>query len=587
MFKNVLKKHPHIAAVVLFFLFSFALLLPQIWTRAVVTGDDVVFHFNRFYDAAMQIKTGDFSYMMSLHGYQQSGRIVNALYGPYLAYLQGALVLLAGTWYRYQLLSNLLLGTLSATSLYFLMREVRVRYSFSVVLSMFFVTTYSIQYWWVAQGFSSWGVAVFPLCLIPAVRFLRTGKVPIFLMAGAVGLMLQIHMLSAFFLILAYALLFFIGWIKSQEKWKIVKDVALSVGLFLILTVNIWFPLLYVNAGNELVAPFINKKFIQSTVTWSKVNFLYFPYSLPIFFVLSAYFMMKKWKKQSVVLGGLSLTFLIFFIFSTNAFPWQFFAGKGIGLVDLIQFPFRFFLYANALLLTVVGMQLTKFAVRKKLFLGLTTLSTLIGVSFAWQQYNQAIQNQYNKPDFLQDMLHTTLYGTTEELRASLHSQDLGEFIRLAQKSTPDYVPKLSDKADNVRVINEAKSRYDRYRDQIILPNQQFSKRVNGDSLEISWSANQSEEIQIPIVVYRDSELVLNGQKLGKSDYYLSTIGVPTVTGKVGQNQLILSYKQQWWLLPVIVISLISWLAWLTYYVTTYRSATLLSLEAFYEKNQF
>lgn len=211
----------------------------------------------------------------------------------------------------------------------------------------------------------------------------------------------------------------------------------------------------------------------------------------------------------------------------------------------------------------------------------------MIGVSFAWQQYNQAIQNQYNKPDFLQDMLHTTLYGTTEELRASLHSQDLGEFIRLAQKSTPDYVPKLSDKADNVRVINEAKSRYDRYRDQIILPNRQFSKRVNGDSLEINWSANQSEEIQIPIVVYRDSELVLNGQKLGKSDYYLSTIGVPTVTGKVGQNQLILSYKQQWWLLPVIVISLISWLAWLTYYVTTYRSVTLLSLEALYEKNQF
>ncbi|HEM5272758.1 TPA: hypothetical protein U1352_000119 [Streptococcus suis] len=575
MLKKLLKKHPDIVAVTVFFLFSLTLLLPQILTKAVVTGDDIVFHYNRFYDTAMQIKSGDFSYIMSLHGYQQSGRIVNALYGPYLAYLQGALLLLAGTWYRYQLLSNLLLGVLSATSLYFLMREVKVRYSLSVGLSMFFVTTYSVQYWWVAQGFSSWGVALFPLCLIPAVRFLKTGKVPIFLMAGAVGLMLQIHMLSALFLILAYAILFSIGWLKSQDKWNVMKDVLFSVGVFLILTVNIWLPLLYVNATNELAAPFINKKFIQSTVTWSKAYFLYFPYSLPIIFATFLYFMLKKWKKQSVILRGLTLTFLVFFIFSTNLFPWQLFAGKGIGLVDLIQFPFRFFLYANALLLTIVGLQLTDYEVRKKLFLGLTILSTIIGVGFTWDQYNQAVNDQYNKAEFLQDMLHTTLYGTTEELRASLHSKNLGEFVQLAQKSTPDYVPVLSEKEENVRAVNEAKSRYDRYRDQIILPNQQFNKQVFGDSLKISWSANQSEEIQIPIVIYRDSELTLNGKRLGKMDYYLSTIGVPTVTSKKGQNTLVLSYKQQWWLWPVIFISLTGWLLWLIYYIFSYRKSNL------------
>ncbi|HEL9597849.1 TPA: hypothetical protein U0J99_000332 [Streptococcus suis] len=575
MLKHLIKKHPNIVAVTAFFLFSIILLLPQILTKSVVTGDDIVFHYNRFYDTALQIKTGDFSYMTSLHGYQQSGRIVNALYGPYFAYLQGGLLLIAGTWYRYQLLSNLLLGVLSAGSIYFLMREVKVRYSLSVGLSMFFVTTYSIQYWWVAQGFSSWGAALFPLCLIPAVRFLKTGKVPIFLMAGAVGVMLQIHMLSALFLILAYAILFLIGWLKSQDKWNVVKDVLFSVGIFLILTVNIWFPLLYVNATNELAAPFVNKKFVQSTVTWSKAYFLYFPYSLPIIFATSLYFIVKKWKKQSATLRSLTLTFLVFFIFSTNLFPWQLFAGKGIGLVDLIQFPFRFFLYANALLLTIVGLQLTEFDVRKKLFLGMTILSTMIGIGFTWHQFNQAVNNQYNDAEFLQDMLHTTLYGTTEELRASLHSENVGEFVQLAQKSTPDYVPVLSDKEENVRAVNEPKSRYDRYRDQIILPNQQFAKQVLGDKLEISWSASQSEEVRVPIVVYRDSELTLNGKQLGKSDYYLSTIGVPTVTSQPGQNTLILSYKQQWWLSPVIIISLTGWLVWSMYYGFIYRKSNL------------
>ncbi len=130
-------------------------------------------------------------------------------------------------------------------------------------------------------------------------------------------------------------------------------------------------------------------------------------------------------------------------------------------------------------------------------------------------------------------------------------------------------------KEENVRAVNEAKSRYDRYRDQIILPNQQFNKQVFGDSLKISWSANQSEEIQIPIVIYRDSELTLNGKRLGKMDYYLSTIGVPTVTSKKGQNTLVLSYKQQWWLLPVIFISLTGWLVWLIYYIFAYRKSNL------------
>ncbi len=92
----------------------------------MVTGADLIFHYNRFYDAAMQMKE-NFSYIISLYGYQQSGRIVNALW--VILPIYKALVLLSGTWFRYQILSNLLLGTLSATSLYLLMREVKVKYA--------------------------------------------------------------------------------------------------------------------------------------------------------------------------------------------------------------------------------------------------------------------------------------------------------------------------------------------------------------------------------------------------------------------------------------------------------------------------
>ncbi|HEM6310078.1 TPA: hypothetical protein U2C79_001685 [Streptococcus suis] len=575
MFKNMLKKHPHLVAIGLFVGFSLLLLVPHLLTKGMVTGADLIFHYNRFYDAAMQMKEGNFSYIISLYGYQQSGRIVNALYGPYFAYLQGALVLLSGTWFRYQILSNLLLGTLSATSLYFLMREVKVKYAHSILLSMFFVTTYSIQYWWATQGFTSWGVALFPLCLIPAVRFLQTNKVPIFLMAGAVGIMLQVHMLSTLFLVIAYGILFLIGWWKSEQKMKIIGQVALSVGIFLLLTINIWLPLIYINATNTLVPPFVNKKFVLNTVTWLKTAFLYYPYPLPLFFGTYLYFLVKNWKKQSLVLGGLALTYAVFLILSTNLFPWQLFAGKGITLVELIQFPFRFFLYANALLLAVVGVQVSGLSEKmQKIFSGLTVISLLVSVGFLWNESYKEINGHYYSDTFLQKRIHTTLYGTTEELRASFYSKDLGEFIRIAQKSTPDYVPDLSEKTGHL-TNEESDNTYFTYRDQVILPNQDFTKEVDGDQLVVTWTASEAEETAVPVIVYQDSQLILNDTVLDRGDMMLSTIGVPTVTSQPGQNTLILSYKQQWWLLPVIAISLTGWLVWSMYYIFIYQKSNL------------
>ncbi len=586
MFKNTLKKHPHLVAISLFVGFSLLLLVPHIVTRGMVTGADLIFHYNRFYDAAMQMKEGNFSYIISLYGYQQSGRIVNALYGPYFAYLQGALVLLSGTWFRYQILSNLLLGTLSATSLYLLMRELKVNYWHAISLSMFFVTTYSIQYWWATQGFTSWGVALFPLCLIPAVRFLQTKKVPIFLMAGAVGLMLQVHMLSTLFLVIAYGIIFLIGWMKSHQKLKIIRDVVFSVGIFLLLTINIWLPLIYINGTNTLVPPFVNKKFVLNTVTWLKTAFLYYPYPLPLFFGIYLYFLVKNWKKQSVVLAGLALTYAVFLILSTNLFPWQLIAGKGITIVELIQFPFRFFLYANALLLAVVGVQVSGLSEKlQKIFSGIIVVSLLIGAGFLWRESFKEIEGHYYSDTFLQKRIHTTLFGTTEELRVSFHSNDLGEFIQLAQKSTPDYVPHISEKSGNI-TNEESDNTYFTYRDEVILPNQSFDKQVDGNRLVITWTANEAEDTAIPIIVYQDSQLVLNHQVLNREDIKLSTIGVPTVKSQKGQNSLVLSYKQQWWLLPVIAISLMGWGLWLCYYMAFYRKSKLLKLRIYNETNQ-
>ena len=68
----------------------------------MILGSDSIFHFNRFYDTSQQIKNLDFHYFISLYGFQESGRIINALYGPLFAYFQGILVLISKNWFTYQ-----------------------------------------------------------------------------------------------------------------------------------------------------------------------------------------------------------------------------------------------------------------------------------------------------------------------------------------------------------------------------------------------------------------------------------------------------------------------------------------------------
>ena len=72
--------------------YSFAVLLvtPQLFTRKVILGSDSIFHYNRFYEAAMQLKMVTFLTFLSLYGFQQSGRIVNALYGPFCLFTRRA-----------------------------------------------------------------------------------------------------------------------------------------------------------------------------------------------------------------------------------------------------------------------------------------------------------------------------------------------------------------------------------------------------------------------------------------------------------------------------------------------------------------
>ena len=143
----------HLKNLGLFFIMSVVMVLPQINQHAMILGVDSLFHMNRFYDAAMQLKEHNLQYFISMYGYFGSGRIVNALYGPGVAYFNGVLLLLVGSWFKYQIISDLFVSMLAATSMYYLVNRAKIAPSLQPWLVVLYMTSNGILLWLTSQSF--------------------------------------------------------------------------------------------------------------------------------------------------------------------------------------------------------------------------------------------------------------------------------------------------------------------------------------------------------------------------------------------------------------------------------------------------
>lgn len=135
-----------------------------------------------------------------------------------------------------------------------------------------------------------------------------------------------------------------------------------------------------------------------------------------------------------------------------------------------------------------------------------------------------------------------------------MHTSNYQTFLKQLQKRVPDY---LATAKANVDAMQAAYS----YGASAV--DQKSSIKIQAVShgrLKLTWQADKSGRIQLPIVTYRQSRLIINGKKLTR--FKRSLVSSPTVVQQPGQNTAYLSYAAPLWLNFLIVISLLSWLAW-------------------------
>lgn len=544
-----LKKYGPFLAI---FFIALAFLMPHLFTHKLILGADAPFHYNRFYDAAQQIKYGDFHYFPSLYEFQQSGRIVNAVYGPFFAYLQGLIVLLAGSWFHYQILSNFILYLISGFSMLILLRYVNIRNWVSVPVAVLFMSTYSIQYWSINQGFTSWGTCFYPLCMIPIADFVLHKKFPVIKVAVSVGLMTQIHLLSSIMLALMYISFYLYYFFNQTEKGKALLQLIKSVLLYFVLTANIWAGLAIVYSGNKILPPFVNREMSQKAIDLDGSYWLHYPKAFPILilsgFLLFIFFQQKNTLFQKIVL----YTSLVFFFLSTSLIPWTTLIEKNVPFISLIQFPFRFFVPFTLLLLLYLALSLNQWS-EQKWFRLLSIFGILIFSAQTIQNLYQHLEKWENETFVSR---HTYLFDTPEEARKTFFSKDMSTSLFVFQKTTPDYLPIYKETKDN---------KYDRYNEEILENETTFIKTHPGGLLTIKWKNTGDKTVHIPVIVYDRTVLQQNGKTL--TDYEVTDIGTPIVKQQKGINELTLHYQTPIYFYFILSLTLIGWFTLLCLFI--------------------
>lgn len=539
----------YLIPIILSLVIATILIWTELSTRSGLTLDDTAFHFHRFYDTYQQIQNHNFSYFQMNYGMGASGRIVNALYGPFLAYIMGFLLLFCSSWLRFQVVITYLIFIIGGLGIYHLGRKVKMSRMVASVITALFLTTGYIAYWPRSNAFNSWGAILIPFILIQGINLLNNHKKRFsWISLGVVmAIVAQIHLLSTFFAILALIPFFIYGLVLTENKRQMWFDVFKAVGLFVVLTANVWGAFLLLYPTNQMASPIdyspvltsVNLSVAGTSTMWTSITEV----TLLLFIVQLIYIVFNF--KSSRINTLVTLEGWVFLYLSSNLFPWQFVKDNFPAVTGYLQFPNRFTVVAYPLLFIGIGLTITELIKNhgKKLGMLASALAVVVVLFNVRADFNEINNNiSYNK-------------GITSNV-AEMQEKGLKAYIDKIEINSPDYLP-VQKKIKSGDITGMLMS--------IAEQRKGFSKTaLTGGRLEIKWNGKNAKSTTLPIFLYRQSKLIVNGKKTNPK---LNEIGMPIVKSRQGQNTAILSFKTPTWFIILLYISILGWVVMLVYSV--------------------
>ncbi len=531
----------YLIPIILSLVIATVLIWTELTTRSGLTLDDTAFHFHRFYDTYQQIQNHNFSYFQMNYGMGESGRIVNALYGPFFAYLMGSLLLFCSSWLRFQILITYLIFLVGGLGIYRLSRKVKLSQVVSSIVTTLFLTTGYIAYWPRSNAFNSWGAVLIPFVLIQGINLLNNHKNRFsWISLGIVmAIVAQIHLLSTFFSILALIPFFIYGLVLSENKRQMWIDVFKAVGLFIVLTANVWGAFLLLYPTNQMASPIdyspvltaVNLSVAGTSTMWTSITEV----TLLLFIVQLIYVIFNF--KSSKLNTFVTLEGIVFLYLSSNLFPWQFVKDTLPAVTGYLQFPNRFTVVAYPLLFLGIGLTLNELIKShgKKIGMIASALAIVVVLFNVRADFNEINNNiTYNK-------------GITSNAK-EMKEKGLAPYINKVEINSPDYLPvrkkiKSSDITGMLMSMSLQKNNFEQ-------------RALSNGRLELTWKDSTSKVTTLPIFIYKQSELSLNNKVIKPK---VNEIGMPQVQSRKRKNTAILSFKTPTWFTILLYISILSW----------------------------
>ena len=123
---------------------------------------------------------------------------LSMLFTVLFAYLQGGLVLISGTWFRYQIVSRVLLHILSESSMYALLKQCKVKTTIALVARFTFMRQHSLFNTGRCVRGSLVGEQLYYLLFYSSNSLCLLSKVEPIRLALSMALIFQVHVLGAF-----------------------------------------------------------------------------------------------------------------------------------------------------------------------------------------------------------------------------------------------------------------------------------------------------------------------------------------------------------------------------------------------------
>ena len=519
---------------------------PQLKIGVFTSGADAFFHSARFYDAAMQIHNHNFSFFQSNYGFQQSGRVINALYGPGFAYLNGLILLMVKTWFNYQILTDYLICLLGAGTMMCLLQYVEINKPLSVLLSILYINIGMIPSYINSHTFNGWGQAWMPLVLLCGVRMIKDKKKPInwIQLMVVMSVIIQIHILSTLMAVVLLIPFFIICLCIHRNDKKIWIDLSKAILGTICLTANVWGAYLALYSSNRLATPDAYdlrlggvqlsgyKGYVGTygTVSGHILPLMLFLIILQFIFIICNF-------KQNLVNTTVTIYGLIILAVASIYFPWGVVQRIFPFTKSLFQFPYRLIVIAYPLLILGIGLtiRLNFMQVNWKkyisiIFVGLALIESMVSTVRTTRYFSSyhtvsATVQRASKDKDLSKIFDNKVYGRQSD------------YLSVSK----DYVP---GKMNNL------------YRKKVLKKQKGYKHFVDHNRLILKWNAENSKKITLPLVMYSQSELIVNGKYFnGKKN----PVGSPIISQRKGANSAILSFKVPTYFYVLLWVTIVSW----------------------------